>query len=669
MRQAAITVTVCLCLLLAAPARGGDGASASAGTIARARRLIDAKDYASATALLEDLLLEASAGERTVIFAMLRQSYEVMAQQAKAAGRDREAAHYRDNLAILNANPRPSEPARPASTPVKPREKPREKPRSPAPADGVPTQQPEPRPAQAEPKIATPAPKQPASGRSLLEPAVQSEPPIVARPEATAVKSSSEAPAAANSSGPVPAAADGVPKTLSPTDGDRLFSAKRYDEAGQCYAALARENRLPANRANHWAYCRIVVVAARMNARPKSAREWDEIEAEIQSIQRLAPKLWYGDYLQSRLAEVRTIRSQTQPQSDKLVVRGSAPDESLEKTRRFPRLFGKSRAEAPAKSDPGAPAAAAAAADDADALGAQRPLNLVGNRSQESSSPGERGAADGGERAVAAAANAGGPSVGSNEAGPADPSPAAVWNGEWQVHETANFRIFHVDARLAESAAEAAESVRSAQAKRWGSSALQRPWAARCEIYLYPDGKTFAQATGQPESSPGFSTMESDGKAITFRKVQLHVDQPKLLAAILPHEVTHVVVADLFIVQQIPRWADEGIAVLAEPATEQNLRADDLRESLTSGQVFDLSQLMSTDTPEAKDWSLYYAQSVSITRFLVEQGTPEQFVQFVRESGRKGIETALREVYRIGGFAELQKRWQGYARQQLASTK
>ena len=67
MRQAAITVTVCLCLLLAAPARGGDGASASAGTIARARRLIDAKDYASATALLEDLLLEASAGERTVI--------------------------------------------------------------------------------------------------------------------------------------------------------------------------------------------------------------------------------------------------------------------------------------------------------------------------------------------------------------------------------------------------------------------------------------------------------------------------------------------------------------------------------------------------------------------------------------------------------------------------
>ncbi len=78
---------------------------------------------------------------------------------------------------------------------------------------------------------------------------------------------------------------------------------------------------------------------------------------------------------------------------------------------------------------------------------------------------------------------------------------------------------------------------------------------------------------------------------------------------------------------------------------------------------------MSTETPEAKDWSLYYAQSVSLTRFLVEQGTPEQLIQFVREAGRKGIEPALREVYRIGGFAELQEQWQAYARQQLASIK
>ncbi len=237
------------------------------------------------------------------------------------------------------------------------------------------------------------------------------------------------------------------------------------------------------------------------------------------------------------------------------------------------------------------------------------------------------------------------------------------------MHESRNFRVFHANAHLAEQAAEAAEAVRAAQAKRWGSSAVQRAWNPRCEIYLYPDGKAFAQATGQAESSPGFSTMESNGKQITVRKVLLRADQPQLLAAILPHEVTHVVLADLFTVQQIPRWADEGIAVLAEPNSEQNLRAADLRDSLSSGQVFELRKLMSIDTPDAKDWSLYYAQSVSLTRFLVEQGTPEQLIQFVRESAGKGIEKALREVYRIGGFEELEQRWQGYAREQLASSK
>ena len=36
------------------------------------------------------------------------------------------------------------------------------------------------------------------------------------------------------------------------------------------------------------------------------------------------------------------------------------------------------------------------------------------------------------------------------------------------------------------------------------------------------------------------------------------------------------------------------------------------------------------DYPDGRYWGLYYAQSVSLTRFLVEQGTPAQFIQFVQ---------------------------------------
>ncbi len=586
--------------------------------------------------MLEDLLIEADAKDPAPIIALLEASYQVLAQEAKAAGREREAAYYRENLGIIAA-------ARSLHGGTRPRGLEMKAPQaasSPAPIDRSPTQKPAERPRTRAPETRAPemlaaetlAPsaKQDPPARSVAAPAVAapavaapepaapaplSEPPVVAKPE----PDQERAPANALEPAAKPPASVDRP-VAGPTvlEADQLFTAKDYGAAGECYAALASENMLPADRANHWAYCRIVGVAKRINARPKTANEWDEIEAEIQNIQRLAPKLWYGEYLRNKLAEVRKIRSRSQPQSDNLVVRGSAPDDSQGRERRFPRLFGKSQGAAPSNSK-------------VDAEDTPR---------------------------VAAAPASTGEGPGRANLGLA-----------WQVRETANFRILYTDPQLGELAARAAEKVRAEQAKKWGSPELQKPWSPRCEIQLHPTGKAFALATGQAETTPGFSTIESNGNRITTRRILLRGDHPQLLEAILPHELTHVVVADLFTSQQIPRWADEGMAVLSEPSAEQNLRAAELNESLSAGQVFGLRQLMSIETPAEKDWSLYYAQSVSLTRFLVAQGTPEQLISFVRESGKNGVEPALREVYRINGYAELQERWQAYANERLASTK
>ena len=133
----------------------------------------------------------------------------------------------------------------------------------------------------------------------------------------------------------------------------------------------------------------------------------------------------------------------------------------------------------------------------------------------------------------------------------------------------------------------------------------------------------------------------------------------------LPHEVTHVILADFFPEQQIPRWADEGMAVLTEPAAEQRRRAADLVEPLNKNLLFTMTDLMNMDYPDNAYWSLYYAQSVSLTRFLVEQGTPAQFVQFLQGAQRRGFEAELRRTYKIDGFADLQARWVTYARAHL----
>ena len=160
--------------------------------------------------------------------------------------------------------------------------------------------------------------------------------------------------------------------------------------------------------------------------------------------------------------------------------------------------------------------------------------------------------------------------------------------------------------------------------------------------------------------------MGINANRVTARRVNLRADHPQLLSAILPHEVTHVVLADLFRQQQIPRWADEGMAVLAEPLAEQLGRAADLSAPLEEGRVFKLSELMAIDYPSAEAWSLYYAQSVSLTQFLVELGSPEQFIRFIHNAQRQGIELALREVYHLDGFEALEQRWLTFARRQSA---
>jgi hypothetical protein len=240
------------------------------------------------------------------------------------------------------------------------------------------------------------------------------------------------------------------------------------------------------------------------------------------------------------------------------------------------------------------------------------------------------------------------------------PGPANA--GPSQIKLTANFKILHEDPALAERVARIAESTRAEQTRRWTGAAARDEWTPRCEIYLYNDAKQFAREHNQPEDSPGFSTMTVNGGKISGRRINLKADHVNLLTAVLPHEVTHVVLADLFPSRPIPRWADEGMAVLSEPRAEQKARAADLAEPLASGRLFQLQQLMSMDYPDGRFWGLYYAQSVSVTQYLVSLASPAKFVEFLKGAETNGIEPELRRVYQIDGFADLQRGWLEHAR-------
>ncbi|MBX6316202.1 MAG: hypothetical protein IRY99_25315, partial [Isosphaeraceae bacterium] len=237
----------------------------------------------------------------------------------------------------------------------------------------------------------------------------------------------------------------------------------------------------------------------------------------------------------------------------------------------------------------------------------------------------------------------------------------------WWTWETPNFRIFHKDYDLAERVARAAEEAREHLIRRWSGTGPRGTWSPKCDIYLYPTAEVFQAETQQPPDSPGFSNIVLNPGRVDGRRINVNLDarshRPDLISALLPHELTHIVLADSFTAQQIPRWADEGMACLAEPPAEQQRRATDLAKHLDNNLLFHLDALMGvSDYPDGKHWELFYAQSVSLTRFLVERGTPAQFVRFVQAAQRNGYDAELRRVYKIDGLAALERQWLAHVR-------
>lgn len=584
-----------------APARAGND------VVDRARSLLAKGDAKAAIAALEPALPSAGADLGPMIV-VLRQAYARAADAAAKAGRPEEASEYREDLQILNRRMR----ALPDDAEVKP-----VAPTAPK-VEPPPTPEPAPRPAP--PKV-EPAPRPPAPDPSPAPPeplavdAPTPDPGPVAAPASQAPRPSVEVP----DEPPAPPAADS-----GLTEADTAYLAGRYLDAGRSYAALAKAGGLPEGRTLHWAYCRSVDVVRRIKARPTDRDEWASIDREIAAIKALSPKYWYAEYLRNRAADgSRGMLAAKSPRGR--VVRGAMGESEGTSVPDPKRLPGSIRdLTRPAPVVPALPPVGRLPKPNAGAIAMALPST--------------------------------------------DTPPAVSTRGDsenWRTRETPNFTIFHSEAHadLADQVARAAEATREAVTRRWAGSPPARPWSPKCEVYLYPTAAVFAQVTGQSAESPGFSTMEADGGKVVGRRVRLRADHPTLVAAVLPHEVTHVILADLFPVQQVPRWADEGIAVLSEPTPEQEKRVADLNPALEGGRIFSIESLMVRDYPEGQYWALYYAQSVSLTRFLVSQGTHAQLIDFLQRSQASGDPQAeLKRVYKIDGYAELQSRWLAYAK-------
>jgi hypothetical protein len=229
----------------------------------------------------------------------------------------------------------------------------------------------------------------------------------------------------------------------------------------------------------------------------------------------------------------------------------------------------------------------------------------------------------------------------------------------WQVAETAHFRVYHKQSRaFVEKVAGVAEQTRQAMYRKWfGQDNVE--WKGKCDLYLHATGQDYSRATGVPSQSPGHSRIESDaGGRVIARRLDLRCDVPGLLDGVLPHETTHVVLAGQFGSHPVPRWADEGMAVLTEPAEKIELHRRNLVRCRRDGQVFTVRELMRLENyPQPNRIAAFYAQSVVLVEFLSRQRGPQVFAAFLRDGLHTGYEAALQKHYGVRDFNDLQNRW------------
>jgi hypothetical protein len=232
----------------------------------------------------------------------------------------------------------------------------------------------------------------------------------------------------------------------------------------------------------------------------------------------------------------------------------------------------------------------------------------------------------------------------------------------WRVAESSHFRLFHQHLHsMAEAVLRTAERTRAAQQRKWFGIAGE-DWEAKCRICLYPSGEAYSQATGAPGNTAGGHTdIRLDDGRVLGRTIHLHGDREDLLRGVLPHEVTHAVLAGHFGGERVPRWADEGMAILAETPSRIELHLRYLprwREDELLFRMRDLIQMR--DYPEPRAIGAFYAQSVSLVEFLTHEKGAERFAAFVRDGERDSYSASLRRHYGWN-FAELDRRWKHYA--------
>jgi RNA polymerase sigma factor (sigma-70 family) len=237
--------------------------------------------------------------------------------------------------------------------------------------------------------------------------------------------------------------------------------------------------------------------------------------------------------------------------------------------------------------------------------------------------------------------------------------------------EVVNFAVECSEPRSACVVAEMAELQRKQIAERWLGKELPN-WGRPCTIQVTitpePDFAKGASKTSEfglsLHNTKGVTSMTFQGDNVGL-SMTLEGPLDRLLADTLPREVTHAVLATHF-GKPVPRWADEGIAIMNESPEDQNRYMHKAWDLLAGDRTMKLKNLLPMrEYPNDREsmlllkgnpW-LFYVQGYSLTRFLVERKERATLLGFVKDGMVGDWNKAAMKHYGFRDLDEMEETW------------
>lgn len=234
--------------------------------------------------------------------------------------------------------------------------------------------------------------------------------------------------------------------------------------------------------------------------------------------------------------------------------------------------------------------------------------------------------------------------------------PIALGDRRWTRDESENFVLYTCGLTRDEAVAvsRACEQCREELQAQWMPSRKTHTWQHKCTCVIHRTPESYDEALGNSDGASWGRAVVTRGRdSIAARRIDLCAPTPARLCENLAHEIAHMVLADHFPATHVPRWLDEGAAVLAEPHEKSAQRRtmeveSNPRLAFRAGEI-----LMAEEYPTGPARHAFYNECHQLVAILLQRGDAPRLLAFAAEFAAGAEDAALRKHYGVANMLAL----------------